>query len=129
MNTLTDTTTTELLPLFEQWAEMESDRCRVNVYNEPKQFDVLIDLGDGWTTVWASIFGDISKTSLALVQASLQEAIAARDLSAEISISGSRTQALILSIDGLMVIEQHDQAAIALLQCYIQALKAARAAS
>jgi len=124
MDTLTPTTT-ELLPLFQEWAEIESDRCRLQ---RGKHNIVTLSLGKGCFPLEVL---DISGYGLAVLQAALQEAIAQHEyyLQSEHYNYYADPEVIqhITFENGDKVTGKHSNAAIALLQCYLQALRAARA--
>jgi len=131
MTNVTDTTTTKLLPLFEQLAEMEPDRCRVDKYDETRsQFDIVIKLGESWFTVWATGINGIASSGLAIVQSVLQKAIAAHGWLYKIeNCTSDLNYAQVLISTGVHFIGEAVEPAIALLTAYIAALRAERAAA
>ena len=129
MTNVTDTTTTKLLPLFEQWAEMGSDRCRITSKKEAViYFNRSYQVMD--TTVLLNC-----PSFLAIIQAVLQEAIVAKgwDMSLHFT-AGTDGEAVgwIGEVDIHRLTRPsfwqvfHEAAAIALLTAYLQALKAVR---
>jgi hypothetical protein len=138
---ITDAAST-LLAQFEQWAQLEPDRCRVDTYSATPelkaQSDIALKLGDSWFTVWATAFASISNSGLAILQAALQEAIVAKgwDMSLHFT-AGTDGEAVgwIGEVDIHRLTRPsfwqvfHEAAAIALLTAYLQALRAERAAA
>lgn len=128
--TPTETATTELLPLFEEWAALEPDRCIVKHYGdqEVKCFDIELKL-DWWIKVVGGT-GDrlsFSKTDRAIVQAVVQEAISAHGWSWILKSLGIAE--IFDSSNQRIACKYGETPSIAILAAYLQALKAARTAA
>jgi len=135
MNTLTDTTTTELLPLFQEWAEIESDRCRI-FHLSAEIINIEVKLDGRWEPIWSIHLSGLTASSKAIVQAVVQEAIEDRYVHPSITLSlGEGLNKLAeISCPSAWGLDETQEGiggtpAIALLTAYLQALKAARAAA
>jgi hypothetical protein len=134
---MSNTTTTELLPLFQEWAEMESDRCIVKRYGDPEANCLNIEVKFVcWVRVVTCTRGDLSfsKTDQAIVQAVVQEAISDHGwFGSSNTGKGSTVENPTAFVSrGVGISSDYSEGltpAIALLAAYVQAIRAARAAS
>ncbi|MBW4692263.1 MAG: hypothetical protein KME27_10900 [Lyngbya sp. HA4199-MV5] len=128
--------TTEADRLLEQlrtWSQHDPDFCRIERTNFSGGHDIDVRVGDTWFTIWATTFGAISSSGLAMLLSALMSAIAIKEWLLDLEFykhsetSELRWDVMVYSAGRLAVDEpyrgDHTQAAIALLTAFLAALE------
>ncbi|MBD2076333.1 hypothetical protein H6F86_21100 [Phormidium sp. FACHB-592] len=127
MNNVTDTQTSEdieLLPVFEKWAALEPDRCSVSRFDDGQVFTLSLD---GNAVAWYLLPSALRVMEKAVLQACLQEAIAAHGwlYKIENATDGQHYVQVLKPKNHAYFTGQHAEPATALLLAYLQALEVA----